>query len=160
MMHRIFKWHEQLDCFVIDPDYKRLADYLGLTEWHETVWIGRFFTLDNDYGEHWFDNWPEREARSEKAEALGLDQTELFVLDPDRFKNDKDGPCHSPEERVLFWKDVLVSLQLSSETLFREARKLNEEYRQINEEHGQLIMDEFLPDLEARINAVMNGQLP
>ena len=58
--------------------------------------------MDNDFGEHWFDNWDLREPLEAKAKELGLDTTELFVLDPDRFKNDVDGPCHTPEERVLF----------------------------------------------------------
>ena len=110
IMIRIFKYHQELDCFVVDPDYKVIADLLGLTEWNEVVWIGRFFTMDNDVGEHWFDNWDLREPLQAKAKALGLDTTELFILDPDRFKDDRDGPCHSPEERVLFWKDVLLSL--------------------------------------------------
>ena len=36
-MHKIFDYLENLDCFVINPAYKRVADYLGLTEWHEAV---------------------------------------------------------------------------------------------------------------------------
>lgn len=148
-MIRIFKYHQELDCFVVDPDYKKIADLLGLTEWNEVVWIGRFFTMDNDVGEHWFDNWDLREPLEAKATALGLDTTELFILDPDRFKDDRDGPCHSPEERVLFWKDVLLSLQLSYETLFREARKLNEERREYDP-------DDYIPDLEERILQITN----
>lgn len=154
MMHRIFQWHEQLACFVLDPGYKRLASYLGLSEWHEAVWIGRYFALDNDYGEHWFDNWDGREERDKQAEALGLDQTDLYVLDPDRFKDGRDGPCHSLEERCLFWKDVLLSLRLSSETLFREARQQN------TSRLNSVLADEFIPDLEVRINAISRGELP
>jgi hypothetical protein len=131
----------------VDPEYKKLSDYLGLTEWNEVVWIGRLFTLDNDYGEHWFDNWDLREPLEEKANKLGLDITELFILDPDRFKNDKDGPCHLPEQRIRFWKDVLLSLQLSYETLFQEARQLNEEREQWEPE-------DYIPDLEDRIEEI------
>ena len=106
--------------------------------------------MDNDYGEHWFGNWDLREPPEAKATALGLDVTELFILDPDRFKNGKDGPCHTPAERVQFWKDMLMSLRLSYATLFNEARKRNAEYQ----EPG---MEEYLPDLENRIIALTNG---
>ena len=152
-MNKIFSYVEALNCFVVDPNYKRLADYLGLTEWNEVVWIGRYFLMDNDVGEHWFDNWDLREPLQAQAAALGLNETELFVLDPDRFKDDRDGPCHSSEERVLFWKDVLLSLQLSDETLFREAKKLNAEYKELE-------LEEYLPDLEERIAALKNGYVP
>ena len=124
-MIKVFDYLKDLDCFVVAPAYKKMADHLGLTEWNEVVWLGRFFALDNDYGEHLFDNWDLREQREAAAAGLGLDSSELLILDPDRFKNDRDGPCHSPEERVLFWKDVLLSLHLSPDTLFREARKVN-----------------------------------
>jgi hypothetical protein len=141
---KIFSYLPTLDCFIVDPTYKKIADQLGLTEWNEVVWIGRFFTLDNDYGEHWFDNWALREPLEEKAKELGIDTTDLLILNPDRFKNDHDGPCHPPEERVLFWKDVLLSLHLSYETLFCEARKLNEERKVFDPE-------DYIPDLEDRI---------
>lgn len=143
-MHKtisIFTYLPAIDCFIVDKHYKKVADHLGLTEWNEVAWIGRFFTLDNDYGEHWFDNWDLRESRAEQAKALGLDTSELLVLDADRFKNETDGPCHTPEERCLFWKDVLISLQLSYDTLFREARKLNNEREP----------EEYIPNLEERI---------
>lgn len=146
-MVKIFKYLEELDCFVVDPNYKIIAHELGLSEWHETVWIGRFFTLDNDYGEHWFDNWDLREPLESKAKTLGLDSTELFIIDPDRFKNNVDGPCHEDIERVHFWKDVLNSLQLSYETIFSEARKINAERKEIDSE-------DYLPDLEERINKI------
>jgi hypothetical protein len=148
---KIFKYLDELSCFIVDPEYKKIADILGLTEWNEVVWIGRFFALDNDYGEHWFDNWELRESLDEKATKLGLDTTELFILDPDRLKNDIDGPCHNPEERILFWKDVLLSLHLSYETLFREARKLNEERKEYDHEA-------YLPDLEERILLLQGGR--
>jgi len=149
-MIRIFEYLPELECFVVNPDYKKIADFLGLTEWNEVVWIGRFFSMDNDYGEHWFDNWDLRGPLEAKAAELGLDITELFILHPDRFKNDHDGPCHSAEERVLFWKDVLLSLHLSHETLFREARNLNEERRQYDRE-------DYIADLEERIVQIING---
>jgi hypothetical protein len=139
---RIFEYIDFLDCFVVNPAYKTIADYLGLTEWNEVVWIGRYFSLDNDYGEHWFDNWPLRDQLETKAKEVGITYNELLILDPDRFKNDVDGPCHTPAERMLFWRDVLRSLELSMELLFHEARKCNAE------REGQ---DDFIKDLENRI---------
>jgi hypothetical protein len=150
-MIKIFTYLDELDCFVVDPDYRKIAQQLGLTEWNEVVWIGRYFRLDNDVGEHWFDNWDLRAPLIEKAEKLGYDETELFIIDPDRFKDGSDGPCHSDDERKYFWKDVLLSLHLSMDTLIRESRKLNEERRLYDPE-------DYLPDLEARITAVLAGE--
>jgi hypothetical protein len=45
-----------------------------------------------------------------------------MVIDPDRFKNSDDGPCHTPELRKRFWTDVLKSLELSYDLLFAQAR--------------------------------------
>jgi len=147
---KIFKYIHDLNCFVVDDEYKKISNKLGLTEWNEVVWIGRLFTLDNDYGEHWFDNWELRDNLADKAKQLGIDYDDLLIIDPDRFKNDKDGPCHTDTERVNFWTDVLKSLQLSLDTLISEARKLNEENRLHDEE-------EFLPDLEDRIQEIRNA---
>ena len=146
-MVKIFNYLSELDCFVANPAYKTIADTLGLTEWNEVVWIGRFFTMDNDVGEHWFDNWNLREPLEAKAKELGYDTTELFILDPARFEDGRDGPCHTPEERTLFWKDVLLSLHISYETLFREARIINEKRKEYDQE-------DFIPDLEERIRVM------
>jgi hypothetical protein len=142
---RIFKFNDHLGCFVINPSYKLIADYLGLTEWSEVVWIGRYFTLDNDYGEHWFDNWELRDALEAKAKEAGVAYDDLLVIDPDRFKNDKDGPVHTSEERKLFWTDVLRSLELSLDLLFLEARRQNKR------KEGD---EEFITDLEERIEKI------
>ncbi|MGO4291671.1 hypothetical protein [Chitinophaga sp. RAB17] len=139
---RIFEYIDFLDCFVVNPAYKKMADYLGLTEWNEVVWIGRYFALDNDNGEHWFDNQEQRDQLEAKAKEVGIAAQDLLIIDPDRFKNDVDGPCHTPAERVLFWRDVLRSLELSKELLFSEARKLNAERAR---------EDDFIEDLENRI---------
>jgi hypothetical protein len=81
----IFDYLADLDCFVISEPYRQIADELGLSEWHPAVWIGRLFTLDNDYGEHWFDNWDLRE-QLEPAAARGHLRTEdLMIVDPERF---------------------------------------------------------------------------
>lgn len=139
---RIFEYIDFLDCFVVNPAYKTIADYLGLTEWNEVVWIGRYFSLDNDYGEHWFDNWTLRDQLETKAKEVGIACNELLILDPDRFKNDVDGPCHTPAERFLFWRDVLRSLELSMELLFHEARKCNAA------REGE---EDYIKNLESRI---------
>jgi hypothetical protein len=54
--------------------------------------------MDNDFGEHWFDNWYLRKPLEAMAEELELDTTELLILDPDRFKNDHDGPDRCTQE--------------------------------------------------------------
>jgi hypothetical protein len=146
-MIKIFRYLPELDCFVVDPEYKVIADSLGLSEWNEVVWIGRYFALDNDYGEHWFDNWEQRDAIEEKAAEFGVDYDDLLVLDPDRFKNGYDGPCHSSSDRILFWKDVLTSLSLSADTLVREAIKFNEQRKDYAPE-------EYIEDLDERIELI------
>jgi hypothetical protein len=107
---RVFKYIDQLDAFVATDEYSRLADQLGIAGWNPVVWIGRLFTLDNDYGEHWFDNWDEREALEGAAQQLSLASDQLLIVVPDRFKNDDDGPCHPAAFRKQFWTDVLTGL--------------------------------------------------
>lgn len=147
---RVFTYLEQLDAFVVTDEYRALADQLGLTEWNPIVWIGRLFALDNDYGEHWFDNWEEREARQDKARQLGIPSEQLMIIAPDRFKNGVDGPCHPPALRKQFWTDVLQSLTLSYATLFAAARQYNAH----NAELQQYFPGIYIADLEARIAAI------
>lgn len=144
---RVFKYIDQLDAFVVTDEYRQLADHLGLIEWNPVVWIGRLFILDNDYGEHWFDNWDEREALEDKAQKLGIASDQLMIIVPDRFKNDYDGPCHTPAFRKQFWTDVLKSLELSYDILFEEARLNNATIK-------EYLPDEYIEDLEARIVAI------
>lgn len=59
----------------------------------------------------------------------------------------RNGPCHSDEERKQFWTDVL---HLSYSTLFAEARRLNEECRLYDEE-------DFVADLDDRIEEIKKG---
>ncbi len=114
---KIFDYIPVLDAFYVTKEYKEIAEQLGLAEWTYVVWIGRLFTMDDDYGEHWFDNWDERAAIESKAKALGYDSDWLYIIDPTKFKDGKDGPCHSDAERKAFWTDVLKSLTLSIDTL-------------------------------------------
>jgi len=130
---QIFKYISELDCFVVNPENKSIADQLGLTEWNQVVWIGRFFTLDNDYGAHWFYNWEERDKLEQKAESIGIKYDDLLIIDPKRFKNDVDGPIHKESERKKFWTDVLKSLDLSLETIISESIKLNNENNKAGE---------------------------
>lgn len=149
-MIKVFNYIKELDGFVVDPEYRIIARQLGLMEWSEVVWIGRYFSMDNDVGEHWFDNWELRERIREKVGSLGLDETEVFIIDPDRFMDGRDGPCHDDEDRKHFWKDVLISLRLSMDTLIREARTQNEA-RRLNDPQ------EYIPDLEERITHLLTG---
>ena len=143
-MVKAFKYIDELDCFEVTPEFKKISVELGLVEWNEVVWIGRFFSMDNDLGEHWFDNWKEREQIEEKAKQSGFTPEFLFCIDPDRFKDGKDGPCHNAEERKQFWTDVCKSLHLSIETIATEARNFNEELKKNNEPS--------IENLEERIN--------
>jgi hypothetical protein len=144
---KIFRYIEELDAFVVTADYQRLAETLGLVEWTPVVWIGRLFTQDNDFGEHWFDNWELREERRDRAYALGFDEHELLIIDPQRFQDGRDGPCHDPAQRKRFWTDVLQSLTLSYELLFHEARLMNEQTQ-------KWMPEDAIPDLEDRITQI------
>jgi hypothetical protein len=143
---RVFRYLDEFDAFVVTDDYREIADTLGLTEWNPVVWIGRLFTLDNDYGEHWFDNWDLREAK-------GLSE-EYFLVDPDRFQNGRDGPCHTPAFRKRFWTEVLRSLELSLDLLFDEARAFNTRARELleREPDNPHLREEYRDDLEERIH--------
>jgi hypothetical protein len=122
---RVFDYIVELDALNVTDEYREIGDTLGLSEWHPVVWIGRLFTMDNDFGEHWFDNWELREQWEDRAKDLGLDAATLFFIDPHRFQDGRDGPCHTPEFRKAFWMDVLCSLKLSLALLFEEARNFN-----------------------------------
>lgn len=145
---KILKYVESLDCFIVTNEYKEVSDFLGLSEWNPVVWIGRLFLLDNDFGEHWFDNWDLRDEKEKLAKSLGIDYEELMIVNPWRFQNGKDGPCHSDEFRQRFWTDVLKSLELSYELLFDKARLVNSERKESNE------FDRPIQDLEQRIEQI------
>jgi hypothetical protein len=148
---RVFDYIEDLDCFVVNERYRQIADELGLSEWNPVVWIGRLFILDNDYGEHWFDNWDLRDELAAEAEKRGIAYEELLIINPDRFKNGDDGPCHSAEMRKRFWTDVLKSLELNYDLLFEEARRFNA--RSL-----EYLPDDYIKDLEERIRRIWEGR--
>jgi hypothetical protein len=113
---------------------------------------------DNDVGEHWFDNWDEREAVAEKAREMGIDPYSLMIVKPDWFADGRDGPCHSPELRKLFWTDVLKSLELSYELLFAEARDQNASDKEFKERYTS--WDGYIEDIEERIRRVQERREP
>jgi hypothetical protein len=145
---KIFRYLDDLDAFVVTDEYRRIAESLGLTEWNPVVWIGRLFFLDNDFGEHWFDNWDLREQQ-------GLSE-EYLIVDPYRFKNGADGPCNTAEFRKRFWTEVLACLELSLDLLFDKARQMNEQNRDMIERYpDEVRLREFyIFDLENRIEAI------
>lgn len=149
---KIFNYIEELDAFTVTHEYQKIAQTLGLIEWNPVVWLGRYFLLDNDFGEHWFDNWELRAEKEKNAAALGLDASDLLVIDPGRFQNGIDGPLHSPEQRKQFWTDVLISLELSFEVLCNEAKFYNERVK-------QFCPEDYIQDLEDRINRLLSEKL-
>ena len=151
---QIFNYVKALDAFLVTPEFTAISEQLGLAEWTPVVWIGRLFFLDNDYGEHWFDNWDEREALEARAEELGISDFDLMIVVPDRFQDGKDGPCHTDSTRKLFWTDVLKSLTLSYELLFEQARQNNQQMKEMKEKYPNFPPDMFLPDLEDRISEI------
>lgn len=149
---RVFRYLPEIDAFEVTPEYAELAELLGLAEWNPVVWIGRLFLLDNDFGEHWFDNWEARASRSVAAERLGLDADSLLVLDAQRFANGDDGPCNTAEIRLRFWRDVLTSLELSTALLFAKARDRDARLRAQAAADPEL-RSELVEDLEERIES-------
>src|SRR5437868_7377761 len=152
---KVFKEIPGLQCFAIDDEFQRVSDLLGLTEWHAVVWIGRLFLMDNDFGEHWFDNWDARAAVAEKARKIGIDPDghDLLIIDPSRMKDGRDGPCHSDEFRRRFWSEILSGLHLSFSLLCDEARRMNDLRKALAKDINQLVRSEELAvlDLDARI---------
>ena len=152
---QVFDYVEEIDAFVVNKSFEELARYLGICEWHAAVWIGRYFTLDSDYGEHWFDNWHLRDERAAKAAALGIAYDDLMVIDPARFKMkdfEGDGPCHSDEQIKQFWTDVLKSLKVSLALVIEEARKNKREWEAVGA--GEAEENEYIADLEERITRI------
>jgi hypothetical protein len=92
---KVFDYISELDAFVVNKQFDEVCDKLNISEWSSVVWLGRFFARDNDFGEHWFDNWDEREVVEAKAKELGLDYKydELLIVVPERFKDERGEYC-------------------------------------------------------------------
>ena len=146
---KIFHYLEELDAFTVTDEYNQIAHALGLHEWNPVVWIGRLFILDNDYGEHWFDNWDLRENIAVEAQQYGLDSDTLLIINPERFQNGYDGPVHSSDIRKLFWIDVLKSLELSYSLLCQVAKENNDRLQACDS-------CQWIPDLSERIQSLLN----
>lgn len=145
---RIFRYYPEVDAFVLTPEYEALAEVLDTSGWEAFAWIGRLFCLDNDVGEHWFDNWQLREQRADLATRHGLDADTLLIIDPRRMADGRDGPCNTDEFRVRFWTDVLSSLDLSEELIIAKAREFHSAYSEPAE----------VAALEARLAAWREGR--
>ncbi len=152
---QIFDFIEEGDFFVEHPDYKRVAEELGLGEWNNVVWIGRLFALDNDYGEHWFDNWELVEEKEELIKKLDYEESAIFMLNPERFKDGKDGPCNTDAFRRQFWTDVLRNLKLNLSTLIEKARQINEKNRA-----SGFSREGYLEDFEDRVTNILEIYAP
>ena len=144
---RVFRYVEELNAFLVTDEFNSITDQLNLAEWTPVVWIGRLFCMDNDVGEHWFDNWHEREKLKSQAKAMGIEEYNLMIIVPGKFQDGQDGPCHSDEFRKAFWTDVLKSLELSYELLFTEAREFNNFYQ-------ERYPEDYIADLEERITRI------
>lgn len=150
-----FDYVRELDAFIINKEFDELAKELGVREWHSVVWIGRFFTLDSDYGEHWFDNWELREEKRFEANNLGIEDDTLMIVDPSRFKMKEfnaDGPCHKDDHIKQFWTDILKSMTISLKTLADEARQNKKEIEEAGDTNDPDF--DYIKDLEERIEKI------
>lgn len=141
---KVFDYQEELDCFTVTKEFKSIAYDLGIADWSPVVFIGRYFMGDNDYGEHWMDQWELRDQKREKVNQLGIEYTDMMIINSKLFADGEDGPCHTDELRKMFWTDVLKCLELSPEFLFEQARYINN----LNKQH---IPEEHINNLEDRI---------
>jgi hypothetical protein len=93
---KVFEYISEIDAFIVNKEFDNACDLLGISEWSSVVWLGRYFMLDQDYGEHWFDNWDEREETEARAKELGLeyDYSELLIVVPERLAA-TGSTCHS-----------------------------------------------------------------
>jgi hypothetical protein len=151
---KVFDYISKLDAFKVTDEFEKLADELGLFEWTHVVWLGRYFTLDNDYGEHMFDNWGERDAIGIKAQELGYETEQLMIVVPDRFKNGYDGPCHPDPLRKQFWTDIFKGLTISLDMLFAEARHEYEESKKDPFEQEEYDVDAIIENIRSRYSSI------
>jgi hypothetical protein len=86
---------------------------------------------------------------------MGFEEESVYMLDPSRFQNGKDGPCHSNEFRKQFWTDVLKNLKLNLWTLIEKGRQINEKKR-----HSELLREEYDPNYEEKIQNLIKVYAP
>lgn len=79
-MIKVFNYIENLDCFLVTKEFADICNKLYLSEWNPVVWIGRYLMMDNDYGEHIFDNWDERETLAKRAKEKGYNLTKETLV--------------------------------------------------------------------------------
>ena len=157
MKIKVFDYNQDLDCFFCTDLFTEISDALGLTEWSPVVWIGRLFNRDQDFGEHWFDNWDERDnlwAEKKSKFPPGKTYEDALIIVTDRLTEPHeafcihckrhtrhaecpncsksitvggDGPCTSDKLKKMFWTDILSSLEISLETMFEAAREFYSE---------------------------------
>lgn len=99
---KAFLYLPKADCFVVAPEFQAVCDRLNLTEWSAVVWMGRLFARDQDFGEHWFDNWDEREELEKRGVMPEqMDSEQMMIVVPEKFTEhepfcihcwDKDNP--------------------------------------------------------------------
>ena len=76
----------------------------------------------HDFGEHGFDNWDIREQKRHEGNRVGYDVETMLFLDPTRFQDGNDDPCHSADFRTRFWTHALQSRELDMTVLFDQVR--------------------------------------
>lgn len=114
--------------FSVQPDFARVVELLDMVEWSPVVWLGRLLLMDEDFGEHIFDAWDERDALVPKIEELGLGNLLgnygefALIVRPEVFIGRRDGPCNTNAARFAFWTDILSSMSLSAATMLECAR--------------------------------------
>jgi len=141
-MIKIFNYISELDCFLINPDYKKITEKLNLSE---VAWIGRHFLLESSASENWMSKNAD-EKLAKKAVKLGLKTKELLVISAELFEREKDASFNNILERKGFWTDVLSSLELSADTIFNEAIRVNSQRRKKDEK--------YLQDIEQRVEEI------
>lgn len=130
---KVFKYIEELDCFVVRKEFVNAIEKFGLSEWTPVVWICRYLTLDDDSGEHLFDNWDERKKVVKLAKEKGIDIKAngwdeekigdsgqfAIIINPKKFSC--DSPCHSDDMRKWFWTNVLKSMEMDWMFILKES---------------------------------------
>jgi hypothetical protein len=141
-MIKIFTYIPELDCFVINPEYKKIANTLNLDE---LTWIGKYFLLEGDTTRGWIGKTNDK-ILEKQAIKLEINPADLLSINPEIFQQGQDDSHYSILERKGFWTDVLISLELSADTIFNEAIRVNNERDQKDKK--------YLSDIEQRIEKI------